>query len=694
MNSLKVISLLIIIYIFFLVPVIYSNTHHESFSEREDREWEENFEDKFQSDPIEGFSRDPSRAWNTLNSDPQSIRNNPEMVTAAFENSIDDFVNLVHENLDLLSDPHVREAYEKAIGQNPSLANEHPEAFREFLTQKGIVPPGNNNFEVINFNNLNGEMQIRTQDGRLVEFNIGDTSRILDDGSIILDNGIQVSSGRVSSYFQGSDKMYSLTQTQEGVEVEAIIRNEIFRGNDMTLGGNIETGQFVEVLNSPIRTLNGDRVLSSGRYTLFENGNYALSGDIRYFDENGDSIQAYSTQQDTTITTQEIGCGESGNCIVESVNEFGEPTIEITTSNNHDIRIEINNLDERTVEVNEILDSSSVQIESITENERVEFVVTREETTQSGFMSEDNKLTVISSHPNPINPSQGSIQHINGFSSLNPNGQNAQVTQISDFVNSFESFNPQEIDIAEFLEDIGVEPTNANILELHNQFQREGLIPDSTIQETTLQRANQEVLEAIRERENDPTITLNDLGIESTNANILDLHRQLQSEGFIQGSTIEQTTIEGASREVLEAIQRISENENIDIEIRSSRISNEDLDSQDIGVIRPEISISTPNQLPNIEGQWSAQSCQSSSSRNCGIGAYNFRVQEISSGERLYVAANGDMFNDRGVRVNQNGQYINLNGNTCDSPCSYNSQVNFFRGGLRQDEARGLISYS
>ncbi|MFT4244228.1 MAG: hypothetical protein ACMXYB_02105, partial [Candidatus Woesearchaeota archaeon] len=41
----------------------------ETPQEREDREWRENFKEKFEEDPREGFNRDRDKAWETLNED-------------------------------------------------------------------------------------------------------------------------------------------------------------------------------------------------------------------------------------------------------------------------------------------------------------------------------------------------------------------------------------------------------------------------------------------------------------------------------------------------------------------------------------------------------------------------------------------------------------------------------------------------
>lgn len=633
----------------------------ETPQEREDREWRENFKEKFEEDPREGFNRDRDKAWETLNEDPQLLITSSEMIDEAFDNSWIRFIELVFDDVELIKDERVRDkiikllelfgrlelleelvvrdGYERHIEENPSHANDHPEVFNEYLEQEGIEPPSSNDFEVVEFDHSEREMEARTEDERLVRYHVDDVRNVFPDGSVRLDNGIRVNSGEISSRTIDGVKEYTITKLEDDVEVEVVIRGEIFRGDDMIIGRDSQNEQFVEVLNSPIETDSGDKVLSSGRYTLLQNGNYGLNGDIRYFDQNGNSIQAYSTEQDTTIATPSVGCGESGNCIIESENDLGEPTLDVWVSNDHYLGIEINNLDERTIEVNEISDPSSVEIESLTENERVVFISTKERIIQTGFMSEDNKLTVISTHTDPNNPSLGSIQHINGLTLRNNFEPDSLPQIINDYVDSLQ--NSQEIDVSGFLQFYDVEPTDAHILELYNQFQREELIDENDNEQITPQQA------------------------------IEQMH---------------------------EVMQRITQEEESVSEIRASEIIIKDLEEEIrllLGYIENEINSPIPSPVPTVQGEWGANNCQVSNLRHCRIGEVNFRVKVINDDQKVYVTASGDMFDERGARVNQEGQYIQFNSELCpdSSPCSYNSQANYFKGGIRQAQAVGHIGH-
>ena len=257
----------------------------------EDTQWIENFDEMFEQNPLEGFSRNINRAWEFLQNSPQRLAEfGRDVISRAFETSSENFVDLVDSERSLLEDPDVREFYELAIAQNPLTVTKNTksvETFNRFLELEGIEGPGSNiNFQVLSYSQETGVFTIRREGGEIVTISKenlrNNQGKILSDGRVQMGE-ITINDGNVNTHIT-ENLQISSSRSNRLASVE--IEGTLFSSEEFLVGINDPTfGNFVRTVSTtagpPIQIGNEMKQLTQGSFG-FNNGIKVFQGESQY----------------------------------------------------------------------------------------------------------------------------------------------------------------------------------------------------------------------------------------------------------------------------------------------------------------------------------------------------------------------------------------------------------------------------
>ena len=416
--------LILILALFLIVP----NGFSPGTLTDEDTQWIENFDEMFEQNPLEGFSRNINRAWEFLQNSPQRLAEfGRDVISRAFQTSSDNFVDLVDSERSLLEDPDVREFYELAIVQDPSVAVERPETFSRFLEQEGIGGPGSSfNFELMSYSRGDGPMIIRRDDGSVVS--IRKTAlqggSLNNDGSVTLRTGQQILDGTV---VETPNNEFRVAISSPNRPARIINQGVEFTGTEMNLGVDSSTqNQFVRAVSDDITFQDffgrEAALTQNSRLSTNEQGDYGLQGRVEIYSLRNEGTPhefigldaAYETDfpdgsnEEMRLTFRVEGCEGQSNCILEQTTQDGRTNMAIFVSGQGNPKVEVPASREVQVQVGLIEDSTTrlSLIQRGQEEGIKQFDITREGVEQIGFGGKDDGLTLWVSNSKQFHPGQ------------------------------------------------------------------------------------------------------------------------------------------------------------------------------------------------------------------------------------------------------------------------------------------------
>lgn len=396
----------------------------EDIQSIEDREWEENFEEKFEDDPEAGFERDPQRAWETIAQDPEILTKNPNMAQLAADNNPGAFVNIVDENQNLLSDSNVRAAYESLISSEPRYAQAYPETLNTFLLEEGVEESSfgleNGEIELVSYRIIGGSrfIEFRQREGDniiVASLESLQGSRITPNGEVVYPNGVSVVHGEIGR-IPNSDEI-SVSQITDSSRpnkpAQVLIEGRRFESEILITGDDSIFGSYVRTLDSngpPISIGSEGRYLADGIFGINNNeeifqGTYERRS-FGPFDIDGLPSLDRSFQSNVPTLLHPNSCREGvSSCIVD------QETSVFIRSHTGNINARFLNHEDVGVTVDHILGGGEVVVTSILDGEvPTQFRVRREGTDLAGVIND--KINLRTSHLFGRTDDQRLVDHI------------------------------------------------------------------------------------------------------------------------------------------------------------------------------------------------------------------------------------------------------------------------------------------
>ena len=625
-----------------------SSDNSESDEEREDREWEENFEDKFEEDPQEGFNRDSERAWSTINDNPEILTNNPQMASSAAKNNPNNFVDTIKTSSeDLLSDEAVFNEYRNIMGGNVDVVNENLESLGKYLEEVGISSPQAHEYILKNYDQERQVFTLETQDGSIISISESDLrgGSVNSDGTVNAPSGQRILEGNVISQ-QGGELQVSSSTLNQPARVEN--QEIVFTGDRFNLGADMRTSnQFVRAIDevSFIDYLGRDAFLTpQTRLSVNQEGDYGLQGRVetRSLRNQGTVHEfmsvdtAYETDfpsgsnEEMILSSRASCCEGLSNYIIEQTTADGSTLMNVKVQGQGNPKIEILSTKQTSIQTDLITDETRLSIvKADIESAVQQFDITREGVEQIGFGEAQNGLTLLAVNSKQFHSGQGEEL----FVTLYQDGEFVRSNQIM--------MGESAINLNNFPQEIREQLQNA-------QF-------------SSIPQNEQSIVSA-----------LNRLGLPSDFGFRSELAEQLGIEGY-RGTASQ-------NEQMINMLREGELNTGSSFYFAGEQFPEGfELDPQFIGFV--------PNQA-QINENWAPSGCSVSGGYDCQIGA--FRYQLLDDG--TYLARDGERFDRNGALLNQNGQFVNRQGEACNQACAFSSQQDFFEGGSQEQQARGNLN--
>lgn len=460
----------------------------------EDAQWIENFDEMFEQNPLEGFSRNIEKAWEFLQNSPQRLAEfGRDVISRAFQTSSDNFVDLVDSERSLLEDPDVREFYERAVAQNPSIANNNPETFNRFLQEEGIGSPGSSlNFELASYNQATGIMTMRRDDGSVVS--ISKTAlqggTLNSDGSVILRTGQQILDGTV---VETSNNEFRVAISSSSRSARVINQGVEFTGTEMSIGIDSSTqNQFVRAVSDDISFqdfFGRDVYLTQdSRLSINEEGDYGLRGrleirsmkDIDTIDGLPSLDAAYETDfidqnEEMVISFRPDCCEGLSNYIIEQTSVDGGTIMEVSVNGQRNPKIEVPQSRNVDMRVNLIEDETRLSIIQRGQEAGLRrYEITNDKTVMSGFgSSSEDRFTLRTTHIQFSPYGDEIIDFL--FNAQNPQGIRSNQVVLTQGIGDLSAF-PEEI--RELLQNTDFQSIPLGEISIVNALSRLGLPTD------------------------------------------------------------------------------------------------------------------------------------------------------------------------------------------------------------------------
>lgn len=330
-------------------------------------ETEVSFEESFKDNPSEGFNTNPSKAWQTVESNP-NMMDDPKVMDAAFSNDPQKATNIINKNPNLMNNQKIYDKVEQAAQDDTHILNNNPKVMEKFLSQKGINV-ANDKVQLASYN-ANGD--VTTRGSGATNFNIQEHAgaTILEDGSVVLADSTQVSGASISLNQDATiniDGGYTDVSDTENANIH-VTNGEVQRG-DMIYTSSTNEQMDITTENGKT-TIHGNNIIEmdttsgqinsefSGIVTNYEDGHREFGKDTSFTDYiDGQKSRTYTVTEPTEYHNTPTGCDGSANCIQEY-----EGSAKITSKNNNQIELKLFDDSIRHLTVDEITDESTLII--------------------------------------------------------------------------------------------------------------------------------------------------------------------------------------------------------------------------------------------------------------------------------------------------------------------------------------------
>lgn len=354
-------------------------------------EWVYDFDNQFYNDPTQGFLQSPANAWNLIERDFETLfrgEGGDVFIEEAFRNDPNRFIGLVNQNPDLLDIPKVRELLEQRLETDVSLLNSNPELRAQFFEENGINIEGD--VQISSFSSTNRIINLQTESGEVsISLNDLNGGAINSDGSVILDNGVQVFSGSIDRNqfgYRFSEESRAIIQSEE------IFSSEGFQIRDVGNGGI----RVLSLEDSFVEYDNGLRRFQ-GTNTFYNSGSVELGAQSRVevFDDSQALLRRFSTE-DSSMLFSNSQCSLGTNC----VNERGNIVQISVTDDGTQFGVEVFSNTPTQINVEPILGDSVVTVKKygVQGDEFAEFTITQNNMVQSTIsapLEEDDSFELI-----------------------------------------------------------------------------------------------------------------------------------------------------------------------------------------------------------------------------------------------------------------------------------------------------------
>ena len=352
-------------------------------------------EEDFVSDPRNAFRNSANEAWSYVMRNPIGVYNGlngESIIRESYRSSPENFVNVVTQNTQLLENPTVRELFEQQVERDINILNQNPTARRDFLRQYGVADVS---AHLQSFNRRRGEITTVGLDGQervRIPLSVMNGGRINSDGSVTLQDGIQILSG------QAQIRNSELRLRRGGVL--RVPNHDGFISSSSMLGitSNLETRSF-ELSGRNIELRDSNNIILNrirGVYTLFPDNQAILGGRsrIEYLNSQGQVLEDVRVSQQTLIRNSR-GCeGTQMSCIYRSGG-----SVEINARGNNRINYDYNYEPDVDFTVLPVVDNSRVVVNVPTDSRNAQFTI-GQTTGVRGSLGHNSNFNLAYSHFN------------------------------------------------------------------------------------------------------------------------------------------------------------------------------------------------------------------------------------------------------------------------------------------------------
>ncbi len=364
-------SMLNLFYVFAQENIDWSN--HELMDQ-------DDFIKNLEKDPSGGFSADSSRAWQTIETDPDLMRDE-NILDSAFNHDSKNAASMINKEPSLLDDSNVIERFDIEAQNDIFLLNYNPEAKKKWFSVKGVRDEG------ATLESYDGSVVKTEGDGATTfsfdDLQYHDTEAIVrENGKLVLLNddgseGPRISNGILDITPDGTlvvEGTGSLIDLSDSKNVKGLIDGGIVQIGDRIFSS--ENEPFHISIDSEKETIIGSDIVEaemmpdgsfetkssfSGIVTTYSSEHKTLGMGTEYSEyKNGEISKTYTVSQLTEYHTGSTQCSGELSCIrlddeqlrvIAMESEYGTP-------NNMDIRIHDDSVS--FLEVDEIYDDSTV----------------------------------------------------------------------------------------------------------------------------------------------------------------------------------------------------------------------------------------------------------------------------------------------------------------------------------------------
>ncbi len=291
---------------------------------------DEDFQNLFEEDPVGAFSVDPTRAWQTVETNPY-LMEDPDILDSTFNQDPIKAANMINKEPSLMDNSDIANRFDQEAQRNVHVLNDNPMAKKKWFSFKGITDEG---AEVESYDGT----IVKTKGSESTTFNINDHpgARVLSSGKLILSNGAEISSAEVTKAEDGRIDVeggdIDLTNTHNAnvrvIDGAVHIDNKIYTNPFDTLYisiNNEETvirGHGVFEFDSDLGEITSEYY---GTISFYKDGHKKIHGSTAFHTyRDGERFKLYRTTQDTLYYNQEGECDGSVNCIEDYPNPQDE----------------------------------------------------------------------------------------------------------------------------------------------------------------------------------------------------------------------------------------------------------------------------------------------------------------------------------------------------------------------------------